>query len=251
MLIEQRVRELKETIAGNDGRNAADRGFTRAVDELISAVYDDIGAVSTLPARALFDLFVIKVLYVGRGSRDAAVIEYIGAMLEAYIDARKLFPEDEDGRPRRLYFSDTLDPEKRPRDEPDVYEGYRRYADSALFVSGVLRSSLRPRVYSRTRLRRRATPTVDHAYYVSTGKEMYLRAAEHHHRECAHEPRTLAMLGGNFELYADALQEVGERYVFGFDFGLITDKMLDAMNAGDGVGAAQYGDLLGFDALGS
>ena len=246
MLIEQRVRELKDIIAGNDGRNAADRRFSRAVDELLSAVYEDIGEISALPARTLFDLFVIKVLYVGRHSRDAAVIDYIGAMLEAYIDVRRLFPPDEHGRPRRLYFSDMLDPQKHPRDEPDVYEAYRRYADSALFLSGIFHPTLRTRVRPRTHLRRRAAPTVDAAYYISTGREMYLRAAQHHHRDCEHAPRTLAMLGDNFEVYAEALGEVSERYIMGFDFGLIANKMLDAMNASRPAEAQRYLGLIEF-----
>jgi hypothetical protein len=247
MLIEQRVRELKDIIAGNDGHNAADGRFSRAVDELLSAVYDDIDSVTSLPARTLFDLFVIKVLYVGRHSRDAAVIEYIGAMLEAYIDVRKLFPPDDQGRPRRLYFSDMLDPQKQPRDEPDIYEGYRRYADSALFLAGVFPSSLQPKLRPRTHLRRRPTSGVDAAYYVTTGKRMYEMAAQHHHRECAHEPRTLAMLGENFEIYAGALNEMSERYITGFDFGLIADKMLDAMNDGRPSDAHRYAGLVGLD----
>jgi hypothetical protein len=244
MLIEQRVRELKDIIAGNDGQNAADRRFSRAVDELLSAAYDDIGSVTSLPARALFDLFVIKVLYVGRQSRDAAIIEYIAAMLEAYIDVRRLFPADEVGRPRRLYYSDMLDPQKLPLDEPDVYEAYRRYADSALFLSGVFPASLRSRARAKTHLRRRAAPTLDAAYYVATGKDMYRMAARHHHSECSHAPRTLAMLGDNFELYADALNEMSERYISGFDFGLIADKMLDAMNAGRPSDASRYRTLI-------
>jgi hypothetical protein len=244
MLIEQRVQELKAIIAGNDGRNAADGRFARAVDELISSVYDDIGEISALPARTLFDLFVIKVLYVGRHSRDAAVIDYIGAMLEAYVDVRKLFPPDEQGRPRRLYFTDMLDPNRHPADEPDVYEAYRRYADSALFMTGVFSPSLRPRLRARSHLRRRPAPVVDAAYYTSTGKRMYAMAAQHHHRECAHEPSTLAKLGDNFEVYADALREMSERYITGFDFGLIADKMLDAMNAGQRDDARRYGELL-------
>jgi hypothetical protein len=230
MLIEQRVRELKAIIAGNDGRNAADGRFARAVDELIAAVYDDIGEVSALPARTLFDLFVIKVLYVGRHSRDAAVVEYIAAMLEAYVDVRKLFPPDEAGRPRRLYFSDMLQREKHPPDEPDVYEAYRRYADSALFVAGVYPASLRARPRGRTPLRRRPVPSVDAAYYVATGKAMYHMAARHHHRDCAHRPATLEKLGTHFELYAGALNEMSERYITGLPLGIIADKMLDAMN---------------------
>jgi hypothetical protein len=73
---------------------------------------------------------------------------------------------------------------------------------------------------------------------------MYLRAAEHHHRECPHEPRTLALLGDNFELYADALQEMSERYILGFDFGLMADKMLDAMNTGRPTEAGRYRRLI-------
>ena len=143
-MIEERVRELKEIIASNDGHNAADSRFTRAVDELMSAVYDDIGRMSALPARTLFDLFVIKVLYVGRHSVDAGVIEYLGAMLETCLLTRELFPPDDEGRPRRLYFSDMLEPEKRPHDIANVFEAYRRYADSALFLSGIFPTSLQP-----------------------------------------------------------------------------------------------------------
>jgi hypothetical protein len=125
-----------------------------------------------------------------------------------------------------------------------VYEAYRRYADSALFLTGVFRPSLRARPASKSHLRKRAAPVVDHTYYVATGREMYLRAAEHHHRGCAHEPRTLTLLGDNFELYADALQEVSERYIMGFDLGLISNKMLDAMNAGKPTDSARYRRLL-------
>ncbi len=230
MLIEQRVRELKEIIAGNDGYNAADDRFSRAVDELISAVYDDIGEVTALPARTLFDLFVIKVLYVGRHSRDAGVIDYIGAMLEAYLDVRELFPADDQGRPRRLYFSDMLDRDKQPQDEPDIYEGYRRYADSALFLAGVFPSSFQQRTRAAGALRQEPAPAVDAGYYVTTGKAMYRMAARHHHRECAHQPETLEKLGANFEIYAGALNEMSERYITGFPTQIIADKMLDAMN---------------------
>ena len=244
MLIEQRVHELKAIIAGNDGRNAADRPFTRAVDELISAVYDDIGHVSALPARALFDLFVIKVLYIGRNSRDAGVVDYIGAMLEAYLDARRLFPDDEDGRPRKLYFSDMLESDRRPPDEPNVYESYRRYADSALFLSGIFATSMKQPRRAEGMMRRNAGGGVDRGYYVATGKSMYRMAAQDDHRACPHEPETLEKLSANFELYADALQEVSETYIRGYPTAAIADKMLDAMNADDTSSAARYLDLL-------
>jgi hypothetical protein len=244
MLIEQRVLELKSIIAGNDGRNAVDRSFARAVDELIAAVYDDIEHLTTLPARALFDLFVIKVLYVGRRSHDAAVVDYLGALLDAYLDVRRLFPDDADGRARRLYFSDMLDPERRPADEPNVYDAYRRYADSALFLSGIFSPATRRPLRSRGMLRGPRRQGLDRAYYIATGKTMYRMAAQDHHRGCAHQPETLAKMGANFELYADALREMSETYISGYPTAVLADKMLDAMNAGEPGRAARYLDLL-------
>jgi hypothetical protein len=229
-MIEDSVRELKEIIATNDGHNAADARFSRAVDELVSAVYDDIGEVSPLSARTLFDLFVIKVLYVGRHSVDAGIIDYLGALLEQCLLTNAVFPPGEDGRPRRLYFSDLLDPEKRPLGVPNVFEAYRWYADGALFLSGVFPSSIRARSKSPSALRRRAAPGIDAAYYVSTGKAMYRMAARDDHASCAHHPGTLAKLADNFELYVDALNEMSERYIIGFDMQLIADKMLDGFN---------------------
>jgi hypothetical protein len=229
-MIDDSVRELKEIIAENDGHNAADSRFTRAVDELVSAVYDDIGEISALPARTLFDLFVIKVLYVGRHSVDARVIEYLGALLETCLLTDAVFPPDGDGRARRLYFSDMLDPEKRPQDIANVFEAYRRYADGALFLSGIFPSSVRPRPGGATRLRRRAAPRVDAAYYVSTGKAMYRMAARDDHAACTHQPDTLSKLAEHFELYVDALNEMCERYIMGFDMHLMADKMLDGFN---------------------
>jgi len=229
-VIEDSVRELKEIIASNDGHNAADRRFARAVDELVSAVYDDIGEVSALSARTLFDLFVIKVLYVGRHSVDAGVIDYLGALLEQCLLTSELFPADEDGRPRRLYFSDLLDPDRRPLGVANVFDAYRKYADGALFISGIFPSSLQPRSKGASHLRQRTAAGVDAAYYVSTGKAMYRMAARDDHAECAHQPDTLAKLADHFELYVDALNEMSERYIMGFDMQLIADKMLDGFN---------------------
>ena len=57
-MLEQRILELKVIIAENDGRNAADARFARAVDELVSSFYDGVSRLSDLPSRALFDLFL-------------------------------------------------------------------------------------------------------------------------------------------------------------------------------------------------
>ena len=230
-MIEQRVQELKDVIAGNDGRNAADARFARAVDDLVRAVYDDIGEVRCISSRALFDLFVIKVLYVGRGSRHAGVIEYLGAMLDRYLAARELFPVGPDGKMHRLYFSEILDDEKRERFFRTRFDAYRAYADSALFFSGVFPASLtRRRPAARGALRRRVAPTVDGGYYVSTGKTMYRLAAGQDAAETTDQRDTLSRLAENFELYVDALNEMSERFILGVDTSAIADHLLDSLN---------------------
>ncbi|MEX0750120.1 MAG: hypothetical protein WD359_04850 [Dehalococcoidia bacterium] len=230
-MIEQRIQELKAVIAGNDGRNAADVRFARAVDELVRAVYDDIGDVRCISSRALFDLFIIKVLYVGRGSRHAGVIEYLGAMLDRYLATRELFPVGADGKMHRLYFSEILDDERRAQFFRSRYEAYRAYADSALFLSGVFPSSLtRRRPGHRTLLRRRAAPLVDGSYYVSTGKAMYRLAAKQDVAEDTHQRDTLTRLAEHFELYVDALNEMSERYIMGVDTSVVADHLLDSLN---------------------
>lgn len=231
-MIEERVRELKTIIDTNDGHNAADASFARAVDDLVHSVYDNIGEVRCIPARTLFDLFVIKVLYVQRGSRHADVIDYLGALLATFVDVRELFPPDEQGRPRQVYFSDMLDPQRSPMAVDNIFDGYRKYADSALFLSGMFPArARRSRPSASTPLRRRAAPTIDTEYYVSTGKTMYRMAARDDHAACAHQPDTLGKLADHFEVYVDALNEMSERYVLGFDTKLIADRMLDGYNA--------------------
>jgi hypothetical protein len=232
MTLEERVTELKAVITGNDGHNAADARFERAVDDLVHSVYDDIGEIKAIPVRTLFDLFVIKVLYVGRKSRHADVVDYLGALLATSLDIREIFPHDERGRPRQLYFSDLVDPERRPQDIENVYEAYREYADSALFLSGIFpQRTRRSRSAARTALRRRSAPAVDMAYYVSTGKQMYRMAAQDDHVSCEHAAGTLDKMAEHFEVYVDALNEMSERYILGFDMQLIADRMLDGYNS--------------------
>jgi hypothetical protein len=248
VMIEERVAELKTIIDGNDGSNAADARFAHAVDELLRSVYDGIGEIRCIPARTLFDLFVIKVLYVERRSRHADVVDYLGGMLAAYVDVRELFPPDERGRPRQMYFSDMLDPDRPPTTGGNVFEAYRKYADSALFLSGVFPArTRRSRPGGRTALRRRAAPMVDRQYCIATGAAMYRMAARDAHADCAHAPGTLGKLADHFEVYVDALNEMSERYVLGFDSRMIADKMLDGYNAWRASGdASQLGDARRF-----
>lgn len=231
MMLEERIAELKQIIGGNDGRNAADASFTRAVDELLGALYDDIGQIKRLSTRALFDLFVIKVLYVGRQSRHADVIDYLGALLDGFVFTDALYPRDAEGRLRRRYLSDILDPQKRGEVFESPFDAYRSYADSALFMSGVVPYSLnRRRAGAPGAVRRRAAGGVDSAYYVSTGKTMYRLAARHEDAERQQQRETLGRLADCFEIYVDALNEMSERYIMGFDLDLVADKMLDNFN---------------------
>jgi hypothetical protein len=232
-MIEERVEELKAIIAGNDGRNAADWRFARMVDELVDAVFDDVSQVKRMPARALFDLFIIKVLYVGRRSRDAQVLEYLGGLLESSLSAARIFPPGPDGRPRRPYFSDALGEAAQGEGFESAYEAYRTYGDSALFLSGMFPRALGRRRSSRSGAVRRGggARTVDRAYYVTTGKAMYRLAADDREAERQRIRAVLLKLAEYFEVYVDALNEISERYVMGFDADLIADKMLDSFNA--------------------
>jgi hypothetical protein len=233
VMLQDRIDDLKAIIAGNDGHNAADLRFARAVDDLMSAVYDDISTISDIGTRALFDLFLIKVLYVGRRSSDARVLDYLGEMLDRYLHAGEMYaaPSSPEAKPRTLYFSDVLSEQPPEEQLADRFGAYRRYADTALFVSGVFPAStpaVRPREHGKM-LQRRARG-IDGAYYVSTGKTMYRMAAHEDAAQRAKQRETLLKLAEYFEFYVDALNEMSARYILGFDLDLVADKMLDAFN---------------------
>ena len=224
-MLETAVRELKREIDEHDGANVAGAAFAGRVDELISVFYDDIGAITTVSTRDLFDLFVIKVLYVERSSTDAGVVDYLGRLLERYLDVRELFPADPRERLSLTYFSDLLRETGSRGRFQNAFEAYRKYGDNSLFVTGVF-----PRVLRGRRGRRKAAAFVDRGYYVSTGKRFYLLASRHELAESTNQRELLAKLSAYFEVYMDALNELSERYVTGFDLNLIADKMLDNFN---------------------
>ncbi|MDZ4278703.1 MAG: hypothetical protein U1B78_06140 [Dehalococcoidia bacterium] len=226
-MLETAVRELKQEISASDGRNVAGRAFVRRVDDLISVFYDDIGEITTVSTRTLFDLFVIKVLYVERSSTDAAVVDYLGQLLERYLDTRELFPISRGGRLSLYYLSDLLEETQRLSRFQNLFEAYRKYGDNSLFVTGIF-----PRALRRRRAGRWSRPVafVDRSYYVSTGKRFYLLAAQHELAELTEQRRLLEKLSAYFEVYVDALNDMSDRYVMGFDLNLIADKMLDNFN---------------------
>ena len=230
-MLEERIQELKTIVVENDGTNAADWRFARAVDELLNAVYDDVDEIKQLSPRALFDLFVLKVLYVGRRSRHADVVDYLGRLLTSYLYTGQLYPPNAQGKPSQMYFSNMLDERDVEERFENRFEAYRSYGDNALFVSGVFPASLKPRRSSRrTPMRRAPARTIDGEYYVTTGKTMYRMAANDSGAPATREPETLLKLAEHFEIYVDALNEMSERYIVGFDMELIADKMLDNFN---------------------
>jgi hypothetical protein len=226
-MLEAAVRELHQVVADHDGANAASGAFARRVDELISAFYDDIGEITNVSTQTLFELFVIKVLYVERSSTDAAVVEYLGQLLERYLDARELFPAGQRGRLSVYYLSDLLRETEQPGHVQNLFEAYRKYGDNSLFVTGVFPKALRRRRGGRSWAR---VAFVDRSYYVSTGKRFYRLAAQHELAESIQQRELLQKLSAYFEVYREALNEMSERYIMGFDLQLIADKMLDSFN---------------------
>jgi hypothetical protein len=249
-VLEGAVQELKSVIVERDGTNAADSAFARRVDELISVFYDDIGQISNVSTRTLFDLFVIKVLYVGRRSTDAGVIEYLGRLLDRYLYTRELFPITGQAGMSLLYLSDLLREMQQTTHFQNLFEAYRKYGDNALFVTGMFPQALR----RRRRGRRAPVAFIDRGYYVSTGKRFYHLAARHELAEETQQRELLEKLSANFEVYLEALNEMSERYVMGFDLPLIADKMLDSFNRYRRTGderhlqdARRYAAILKFD----
>lgn len=225
-LLAKDIGALRETIRENDGTNVANRAFARRVDQLISDFYDDIGELTHLKLSDIIDLFLIKVLYVERKSRDASALAYIGRMLERYLRASDMML----GRRRGFipYLSDLMEETANPsRSHQNLFETYRRYGDNALFISGIFPESL---------ARKRAggimggAPFIDRSYIETLGRRYYEMAAAHELAEWVDLRETLLRLSQFFDVYVDALNEMSSRYVMGMDMRLIADKMLDAFN---------------------
>ena len=226
-MLEAAVQDLKRVIAERDGTNAANRAFAVRVQELISAFYDDICEITNVSTRTLFDLFVIKVLYVERSSTDAGVIDYLGRLLERYLDARELFPASPTGHASPYYLSDLLRETEQLRHFQNLFEAYRKYGDHSLFVTGIFPRALSHRGGGRARAR---AGFVDRSYYVTSGRRFYHLAAQHELAESTQQRALLEKLSTYFDVYREALSEMSEQYIMGFDFGLIADKMLDSFN---------------------
>ncbi|HMO55290.1 MAG TPA: hypothetical protein PJ994_12350 [Tepidiformaceae bacterium] len=225
-LLAEDIAILRETIRANDGSNVATGPFARKVEQLISDFYDDIGELTELRLGDILDLFLIKVLYVNRRSRDAETLTYLGRLMERYLLAGELSLGPRQGY--LPYLSDLMEETANPSGaHQNLFEAYRKYGDNALFISGVYHDSLGRKRGSGPM---GGSPLADKAYFITMGRRYYEMAARHDMAEWVRLRTTLDRLARFFDVYVEALNEMSDRYVMGIDMRLIADKMLDAFN---------------------
>jgi hypothetical protein len=251
-LIGEEIALLRDAIRENDGINIANWSFARKVDLLIRAFYDEIGEITSIGLPDIIDLFLIKVLYVDRQSRDAGSLFYLSELLQRNLLAGELSLGP--GRGMVPYLSTLTEEVEHPSGAfPNLFETYRKYGDNAMFISGVLPESIGKRRRSGGRLG--GSAFVDRSYFIWVGRQYYQRAADEDAAEEVAMRGTLLTLAQWFEVYVDALNDVSGRYVLGIDRRVIADRMLDAFNRyretndkADLAMARRYGALMKIDA---
>jgi hypothetical protein len=203
MELEQRVALLRGAIAERDPRAPDDWRLHREVDELISVFYDDIGTIKSISLRSLFELFLVKVLYVDRGGRDLAVLDYLADMLMRFLWTRELVRFNQ-----RYDFLYTLLQEIQERQKfQNLFEASRHLADNALFVTGVF-----PRAQpGRRRRRMPPPPRFDRQHFVEMGRRYYRIAAEEELASVVGQRAVLSKLSEHFVFYMETLTEMSQR----------------------------------------
>ena len=253
--LERGVAALREAIQANDGSNVATAPFVLQVERLLETFYDEIGTPKTWSLADILDLFVIKVLYVNRRSRDAAIIAYLARMMERYLRTDELIAgSSRTGNPIP-YLSDLIEEAEHPSGRfANHFEACRKSGDNALFVSGLFTGSLGRK---RGGGRMGGAQHIDQAYVSEVGRRFYEMAAQEATAEWVHLKATLLRLAKYFDVYAEALHEMGERYVLGIDMNVVANKMLDALNRYKESGTQadmdivrKYGALLRLDGVG-
>jgi hypothetical protein len=206
-LIAEDIAILRETIRANDGANVANRAFVRKVDELIRAFYDDIGEFTALSLTDILDLFLIKVLYVNRASRDAGTLEYLSDLLRRYLLTSSL----DLGQGIVPYMTDFITKTADTRGD-ETFEVARKYGDNALFISGVFPQNLGRK---RGAGRMGGAAFVDRQYFITVGPQYYEMAARQEMARVVSLRTTLLRLAQFFDVYVDALNEMSDQYVMG------------------------------------
>ena len=239
--LETRIQEIKEVVAQSDGKNVADAAFARRLDDLISVFYDDIGEIRRISLKSLFDLFLLKCLYVNRRSTDASVLDYLSDMLARFLWSRELSPVGSGGKSYVDLLTALLEETGGRLAFQNLFEAYRKLGDNSLFITGIFPRSLAQRRRGGW-LRRRwlRPPSIDKAHFIRSGKDWYRLAADHQLAEWTGQRPILVKLSHYFEIYMEALNELSERYVMGFDMNLIADKMLDNFNRYRRTGDERY-----------
>jgi len=240
--LETRIQDMKRTVAQSHGQNVADVSFARQVDDLINIFYDDIGEVRYISLKSLFDLLLVKCLYVNRRSTDANVLDYLSDMLTRFLWSRELFPGlGKEGRSYVDLLTTLLEETKDRLAFQNLFEAYRKLGDNALFISGIFPKSLAGRRRWGWRRRRWVwLVNFDKSYFIRSGKDWYRLASDHQLAEWTGQRRVLTKLAHYFEIYVDALNEVSDRYIMGFDMNVIADKMLDNFNRYRRTGDERY-----------
>jgi hypothetical protein len=229
--LEQRVTALK-TLIRTPGAQIRDWRFEQEIDELLGVFYDDIGTIKLLPLRSLFDLFLLKVMYVGRDARDPDVLDYLSDMMNRFLLSRELmrFNAQYD------FLFSLLDEVKEKSRFQNLFETTRHMADNALFVTGIFPTAGR---------RRRGwgrMPRFDREHFIDLGRRYYQVAAEEELAGIVGQREVLSKLATGFRFYVETLNEVSQRYVLGFDMELMSNKMLDAYNTYRRTGEQKYLD---------
>jgi hypothetical protein len=232
----ERIRGLKAGAALEEGRNVANPSFLQEVDALLSSFYDDIGRIVEIDLKSLFDLFLLKSLYVARRSTSIATLDYLSDLLTGFLHAREIFPLPNLAESYTSLMPQLLEETRQRGRFQNLFEAYRRLGDNSLFLTGVFPHSLTRRWGRRSF----SPPVVNRSFYVRMGKDYYARAAEHELAEVTGQGPTLARLSRHFDVYVDVLNEIAERYVLGFDIELLADKMLDNFNLYRRTGETAY-----------
>ena len=233
--LETAVQTLKESAAAKEGRNVADKAFSGEVDSLLNSFYADITEVKRIELRSLFDLFLLKALYVDRRSTSIAALDYLGDLMARHVRMRDIFPISDIA----TYFGSLLESLAEEAEQgankqaQNLFEANRNIADSTLFLLGIFPATL---VGRRNKWRRRAmqttvTPRLDRTYYAKLGSGHYAMAAEHELARWTGMDKVLTRLSANFDIYADVLSEVANTFIHGVDVQRVTNLMLDSYNA--------------------
>ena len=233
--VETAVQTLKESAAASEGQNIADRAFAREVDSLLNTFYADITELKRIELRSLFDLFLLKALYVDRRSTSIAALDYLGDLMARHVRMGDIFPIPD----LAAYFGSLLENLVDEADQvgnkqaQNLFEANRNIADSTLFLLGIFPASL---VGRRNRWRRRTvqtpgTPRLDRTHYAKLGRGHYAVAAEHELARWTGMDKVLSRLSANFDIYADVLSEVTNTFIHGVDVQRVTNLMLDSYNA--------------------